>query len=120
MAVPMMAFVHSSISLRFLQTEEPQRHRDHGETNARRAGFQRHSQRTLVSIQDQAVLREAGKTLDDLRNTINDYRDRGRNESALAEKAERIVHGEKQVKEHRRADRGTAGAFTPLFPPEAA
>lgn len=96
----MMAFVHSSISLRFLQTEEPQRHRDHGEANARRAGFQRHSQRTLTSSQDRAVLREAGKTLDDLRNTINDYRDRARNENALAEKAERIVHGEEQVKEH--------------------
>jgi uncharacterized protein YlxW (UPF0749 family) len=48
----------------------------------------------------EAKLTQARKEVSDLRNTLSDYRDRARNESALAEKAERIVHGEDHVKEH--------------------
>ena len=48
----------------------------------------------------EAKLTQARKEVSDLRNTLSDYRDRARNESALAERAERIVQGEEQVKEH--------------------
>lgn len=48
-----------------------------------------------------------------LRNAISDSRDRARNEQALAEQAQRIVHGEQQAKEHqdlaKRHERTVAG-----------
>ena len=72
----------------------------------------------------EAKLTQARKDVSDLRNTINDYRDRARNESALAERAQRIVHGEEQVKEHqeraKRYERSADGCQAQLLRAEKA